>query len=120
MGRVRNVHGGTEEYTQTFSTGRKGPGGAYHHYEVWPNGSTAGPAAKIDFQQGPIQEVGINGCSNEDLLAIVADRLECFQKGKFACVDNAIALAGVHAALLHLNDRTKNRKKRGVEGKSAK
>ena len=118
MSRVRNVKGGTEKYTQIVSGKMNKKYHAYHNYEIWAygGGREAAQVASIYFQEGPIKEVGVNGCSNEDLLAIVADRLECFQKGKFPCVHNAKALACVHAALLHLNDRTMDREKRGVEG----
>jgi len=40
----------------------------------------------ILFQNGPIGEVGVNGVTNEALLAIVADRLRGFQGGPTACV----------------------------------
>lgn len=70
----------------------------------------------INFQNGPIKEVGVNGISNEALLAIVRDRLEGFQSGPYACVANAIALAAVTKAMESLHSRTKERVERGVEG----
>ena len=52
----------------------KGPGGAHHHYEIkLPDGSLT----PILFQKGGIVEVGINGVTQEALLAIVIDRLQC-------------------------------------------
>ena len=118
MAQLRNVKGGTEKYTQIICGKMHKKYHACHSYEIWTygGGRAAAQVADIQFQEGPIKEVGNIGCSNEDLLAIVADRLECFQKGKFPCVHNAKALACVHAALLHLNDRTMDREKRGVEG----
>jgi len=71
----------------------------------------------VDFQDGPIQEVGVNGCQNEDLIAIVIDRLRYFQAGKFSCRENAIALTHLEDALHWLEHRTRERAKRGVEGK---
>jgi len=38
---------------------------------------------KVSFQDGPVKETGINGIHNEDLLVIVLDRLEGFQRGQF-------------------------------------
>lgn len=74
--------------------------------------------ASIIFQCGPIAEHGVNGITQEALLAIVADRLECFQAGPFASVYNAEALKHVKAAQESLLSRTRERMVRGVEGKS--
>ena len=71
----------------------------------------------IDFQKGNIAENGVNGITNEALLAIVIHRLECFQSGRFPCDENANALVDVECALKHLESRTQQRKARGVEGK---
>lgn len=72
----------------------------------------------IIFQCGPINEHGVNGVTQEVLLAIVADRLECFQAGPFASTLNAQALEHVRAAQEALLSRTRERMARGVEGKS--
>lgn len=55
---------------------------------------------------------------NEDLLAIVVDRLEHFQAGGFACEHNEKALACIKTAMDLLNQRTQERRTRGVEGTS--
>jgi hypothetical protein len=52
----------------------------------------------IQFQNGPIAEAGVNGITQEVLLAIVADRLRSFQAGPYACQENADALSHVSAA----------------------
>lgn len=70
----------------------------------------------ISFQNGPINEAGINGISNEALLAIVEDRLLGFQSGQYACRDNAVALTKVQEAMMWLQKRTRDRMARGVEG----
>ncbi len=74
---------------------------------------------EIPFQVGTIKSVGINGVSNEALLAILMDRLEGFQKGQFPCPENAQALTKLEEAGLWLHKRTMNRTTRGVEGKLA-
>ena len=74
----------------------------------------------INFQNGPIVENGVNGISDESLLAIVQDRLEGFAEGDFSCNDNSKAWAHVRQALECLKDRTRDRVERGVEGKSEK
>jgi len=72
----------------------------------------------IRFQNGPIAEVGVNGVSNESLLAIVEDRLLGFQSGQFACRENAIALTKIQEAMMWLAKRTRDRMARGVEGRN--
>lgn len=60
-----------------------------------------------------------NGTTNEDVLAVLIDRLNYLQ-GKFPCRENAVALTHIETALLWLNKRTTDRKARGVEGKALK
>ncbi|MBE9569627.1 MAG: hypothetical protein IMF11_03310 [Proteobacteria bacterium] len=90
-----------------------GPGGAHHAYgiEIAPR-----KFSYINFQEGPIEKGGAPGCTNEDLLAIVKDRLECLQAGPFPCEENVRALKKVQEALDWLDHRTAERVKRGVEG----
>lgn len=84
------------------------------------NASSGEFLGEVKFQKGPIKENGINGVSNEDLLAIVQTRLEYFQKGEFACRENQIAITKIEEALLWLTKRTIERTLRGVEGTSKK
>jgi len=104
--------------TEVKSTDEKGPGGACHNYEIACNRDSIGTCATVRFQRGPIQEVGVNGCTQEDLLEIVIDRLRCFQEGEFRCRENALALTNAEQALLWLKRRTENRRARGVEGRN--
>lgn len=78
-----------------------------------------GPDISLNFQNGPIGEVGVNGITNEALLAIVIDRLNYFQEGKYKCRENAIAITKVEEALQWLHSRTLERIQRGVEGTHA-
>lgn len=92
-----------------------GPGGANHIYDITPTvGNACG--VRIEFQNGPLKEVPPNGLSNEALIAVVIDRLQCFQKGQFACRENALALTKLEEAMHWLHHRTNERVKRGVEG----
>jgi hypothetical protein len=95
-----------------------GPGGAHHEYlAYWPhNGGHTVTSLMIRFQKGPILENGVNGLTQELLLAIVEDRLSCFENGPYACAANATALEHVRAALQSLKDRTLERRARKVEG----
>lgn len=71
---------------------------------------------KIRFQCGPIKEVGMNGATIEDVLLILAKRLEGFQKGNFRCVENTNAISGIEHAIAWLDIRTRRRQRQGVEG----
>lgn len=72
--------------------------------------------ARIFFQKGPVKTHGVNGVTQELLLAVVQDRLENFQNSTFACEENAVALDHVKKALEAMKSRTKKRQERGVEG----
>lgn len=88
---------------------------------MMPDGSVCvGNLTLISFQNGPIQESGVNGVSQEALLAIVIDRLRYFQEGQYRCRENAVALTHCEDALMWLQKRTRDRMARGVEGTNAK
>lgn len=96
-----------------------GPGGANHSYRIHVDGVRGLVTVPIDFQKGPIGEVGVNGLSNEALAAIIIDRMEGFQGGPYACERNARALVHFIAGLAFLKERTAERVARGVEGTHA-
>ena len=89
-----------------------GPGGAHHVYRIDGYGGTC----NLSFQNGPINEVGTNGITNEALLAVVLDRLEAFQAGPYKCRENALAITKLEEAMHWLHHRTRLREQRGVEG----
>ncbi len=106
-----------------------GKGGAPHLYQVEGFNSGTNPSdpwtarhgqpaqhSTILFQNGPIPEVGTNGLTHEVLLTILIDRLEGFQNGPFAHPYNADALSSLRSARASLQQRTKDRLARGVEG----
>lgn len=120
-----------------------GPGGANHDYRIsatYPKGvrspipntlddavihiDSSGAVTislgRIRFQNGPIKEAGINGITQEALLAVVIDRLRSFQAGPFACESNFRAQILCEKALWHLQQRTRGRIARGVEGTNQK
>lgn len=110
-----------------------GAGGANHRYEITGFDTETNPSSihpngyksrygrdLIIFQNGPIKENGVNGITQEALLAVVIDRLRSFQSGPFSCRENAIALTHIEEALMWLQRRTVSRIKRGVEGTSLK
>jgi len=121
---LREINMGTKRFTSLCVMDEPGDGGACHRYKIMktrnPNGGIYVPEqyADVKFQKGPVKENGVNGCFQEDLIAIVIDRLQCFQAGDFACRENALALTKLEEALHWLNHRTADRQARGVEGKS--
>jgi len=113
---------GSNTFCTIVALGKPGAGGANSQYGIFrtipvEEGEEDGfkPSA-IHFQEGPIRGAGVNGCQQEDLLAIVIDRLEAFQCSPFACHENEMALFKCKEALHWLNHRTEDRKRRGVEG----
>jgi len=84
----------------------------FHYFDS----PTSRDSDTLYFQEGPISEVGVNGVTNEAVIAAVKARLEGFQSSPYACEENAVALAGLQMALEALEARTKRRKKEGVEG----
>lgn len=111
---------GTTGYTEVIAVDSP-EFGAHHHYAVKSavkddNGLTDRLLSEIHFQKGPIKEHGVNGVCNEDLLAIIIDRLEGFQTTDFKCRENALAITKLEEALHWLRHRTGARERRGVEG----
>lgn len=95
-----------------------GHGGASHVYRVEPSNSAGCEMLTVHFQNGPIGEHGVNGVTQEILLAIVIDRLRSFQSGPFSSRENALALTKCEEALHWLQQRTLDRMRRGVEGQA--
>jgi hypothetical protein len=122
-------------------TDAPGAGGANHRYQIDGFDATENPSSDpiydgdsepvvgegyrgpirctILFQNGPIKEAGVNGVTQEALLAVVIDRLRSFQAGPFSCRENALALTNCEQALMWLQKRTLDRLRRGVEGTHA-
>lgn len=104
----------------TMGAYERGEGNACTLYSIewpWSKREDRGQT-KIDlwFQDGPIDEHGVNGLTNEVLLQIVCDRLTDFEDGPFPCEENREALAYIDAAKQTLIQRTNRRREQGVEG----
>ena len=83
-------------------------------------GVSCGKGFTISWQNGPLGR-GIdrkepNGAFVETIIAAAKDRIEFYQKSRFNCEENARAILHLEAALDILNNRTKDREKREVEG----
>lgn len=72
---------------------------------------------EVCFQLGPVKDAGVNGATNEALLAVLIHRLQ-FLNGKFPCRENSLAITKMQEALMWLEKRTADRITRGVEGSS--
>lgn len=72
----------------------------------------------ISFQLGPVKEVGVNGTTIERVLEVLAERLEGFQRGPFACQENGLALQAIREAIAQLDHRTMLRNLQNVEGEN--
>ena len=83
-------------------------------------GQTFGRGFAIAWQRGPLgrgedrQEP--NGAFVEDVIDAAKDRLEFYQRSKFACEENATAIKHLESALGALESRSAKRESRGVEG----
>jgi hypothetical protein len=91
---------------------------APHHFKVFADMGQQVPfqVGEVNFQCGPIKEVGVNGVMNEDLIAMIITRLEHFNQSDFRCRENSMAITKLEEALLWLRKRTIGRENRGVEG----
>lgn len=133
---------GLNEALEIQVVDQPGPGGANHRYNIRPvqpitTSDVAGSSQRsraccdIHFQNGPLNENGVSGISNEALIAVVIDRLRGFQykrsdtgefdeskRGDYACRENAVALTHLEESLMWLKSRALARLARGVEGTS--
>lgn len=106
-------------------------GGASHKYDVHYLAPAAeempeqtgvfSAVARIKFQHGPRHVEGSTpGILDSVLIAIVLDRLRCFQAGPFASRENAIIITKLEESLMWMKKRADDRSKRGVLGKNEK
>ena len=86
-----------------------------HHYEVRFSTRTSHKTVLIDFQEGPVKTFGLNGVTNEALLAILIDRTKVLNDA-FPCEENEVALTHMWDALRSLEARTTRRVATGLEG----
>lgn len=93
-------------------------GNACHTYGIQYGGPS--DVCRVQFQHGPRGVQGSTaGIFDDDLLAIVEDRLVGFQSGPYACLENADALRAVQAAREALGVRVARRVAQGVLGANA-
>lgn len=69
------------------------------------------------IQNGPIKEVGKNGCQVEDIIAVAKHMIEQLNT-KFPCRENSMMITKLDEAIMWSKKRTEDRKNRNVEGLS--
>lgn len=83
-------------------------------------GSSFGVGFSISWQHGPLgrgeDRKQPNGAFVETIIEAAVDRLRFYQTTEFACEENRQAIMSLDDALFVLNERTKNREARQVEG----
>lgn len=86
-------------------------------------GFTLATGIEIKWQDGPLgrgeTRIAPNGAFVEGVIQAAIGRLEFFERaadGKFSCEENRDAIHHLESALWELDERTKNREKRQVEG----
>ncbi len=97
-----------------------------HHNDAEGNpagGHTRGVGIAIEWQNGPLgrgeDRREPNGAFVDGVIFAALDRLEYYQRSKFACAENAKAIELLDAALQALHRRTNDREARAVEGTHA-
>lgn len=88
-------------------------------------GVSTGKGFTISWQNGPLGKIGTperrepSGAFVEDIIQAARQRIEFYQTasgGRFACQENAEAIAALEMAEAVLDKRTKDREARLVEG----
>ncbi len=109
---------------ETLKNARTTPSGlmiAHRRYDSAPKGAAHINVdhhnGRLSFvvQNGPVKEVGVNGCQLTDVIEVAKMMLEELNK-KFPCSENDSTLAYLDAALTCQGLRTMDRELRGVEG----
>lgn len=97
-----------------------------HRYELANFEKKDEPGQILQFIEKEPSEVGgtelitINdGTTNEEVLEVLIDRISKLQ-AKFPCKENACCITHLQEGLMWLEKRTRDREKRGVEGKQIK
>lgn len=75
-----------------------------------------GPSQEVSFYKLNEDGTHEHGTTLEEMLRVCIERLKALNE-RFSCRENAIAITKMQEALLWLNERTRERRERGVEGK---
>ena len=75
-----------------------------------------GPNQEISFYAMQDPNTFTHGTTLEEVLRVCIERLQDLNQ-RFSCRENALAITKMQEALMWLNERTRERQDRGVEGK---
>lgn len=89
-------------------------GGAVGH-DAYVAISEDGAMISFTLQQGPIKEIGVNGCQVDTIIEAAMMILQGLDE-KSPCPENALAINSLENALIHLEMRKRDRTQRGTEG----
>ena len=70
---------------------------------------------EFTIQDGPVKEVGVNGCQVDTLIETALIIIEKLNKN-YPCIENEDTIMYLKQAIDRLNDRKTDREQRGVEG----
>jgi hypothetical protein len=83
-------------------------------------GTVTGVGLSIEWQNGPLgrgdERIEPNGAFVETVIAAAKQRIEYYNRTKFVCRENSMAITKLDEALMWLNKRTADRESRQVEG----
>lgn len=82
---------------------------------VWNDGNFIA----FTIQNGPIKEVGVNGCQVDTMILAAKTIIEGLN-AEFPCRENSMAITKLDEALMWLEARKKDRVQRGVKGYNKK
>ena len=83
---------------------------------IHDGGVSTGIGFTIAWQRGAVVGGSRNGAFSIEVLEACLDQLRFHQSGKFACAENADAIAHIEAALTALNQRLERRHSEGILG----
>lgn len=89
------------------------------NFENPENGQTIQFIEKVPADSSGVLKTENDGTTNEQLMEILIDRLQYLQ-AKFPCKENACCITHLEEGLMWLEKRTRDRIKRGVEGRHIK
>lgn len=76
----------------------------------------SGPNQEVSFYKLNEDGTSQDGTTLEEMLIVSIERLKGLNE-RFSCRENALAITKMQEALMWLNERTRERSARGVEGK---
>ena len=104
----KEVYTSSQGTIKAMATDQVGRDGSHHHYKIAHAPTFGAPTIDlgiVKFQDGDPNQVGVNGVSDQAMLCIVADHLEGFERGPYACEANRQASYHIREAIRWLKQR---------------